>query len=239
MSESRAEAAHDRVILDVEGARDVGPTESAGLIRECLALTYKRFDGATWRALNELEAAAPDDADASRVPRSAESPEVQVARAVRAERSKFFPRFRSEFDQLFQARRAGTPRPREQRGRTETALALVEEGDHAGQVALKTAVAAMLTATREEGFGFDLRTRIMLRENPTGDEFKNPWGAERVANELGNTCRGLWGADGVWRPVMDELVRALTPEVVALHRELDRLLPELAPEAPDASPVPS
>jgi hypothetical protein len=222
-NEPRATTAHDRVILDVEGARDVGPTEAAGLIRECLALTYKRFDAATWRALDELESAAPNEAEAPPGAAAAETPAVKIARAVRRERSKFFSRFRSEFDQLFQARRANVPRPREQRGQAEAPLALVNEGDLAGQVALKTAVRAMHTATREEGFGFDLRTRIVMRERPSDTEFRNPWGAELVCDALGNTCRNLWAADGAWRPVMEHLVRALTPEVVALHGELDQL----------------
>ena len=222
--ESRADAPPGRVILDVEGARDVGPTEAAGLIRECLALTYKRFDGAAWRALDELESAAADEAEASRASATAETPEVKVARAVRRERSKFFPRFRSEFDQLFQARRAGAPRSRAQRGGSGAALALVDEGDHAGQVALKSAIHAMRVATGEEGFGFDLRTRMVLREAPSSVEFSNPWGAELLCDALGNTCRALWAKDGEWRPVMEHLVRALTPELVALHRELDQLL---------------
>ncbi len=219
----RTDPAPGRIILDVEGAREVGPTEAAGLIRECLALAIKRWDGATWRALDELEAAAPRESDARRGATRLQSPESKIALAVRRERGKFFSRFRSEFEQLFRARRAGETHERTYRG-GDIALALVDESDQAGQVALKSAVHQMRAATREEGFGFDLRTRMVLREPSESSEFENPWGAELLCNALGNACRGLWAEDGAWRPVMEHLVRALTPDLVALHRELDQLL---------------
>ena len=184
----------------------------------------RRLDAAIWRALDDLESAAGDDSQPAPSTQASETPAVKVARAVRRERSKFFPRLRSEFDQLFQARRTGVARPREQRGPATTTLALVDEGDHAGQVALKSAVHAMRAATREDGFGFDLRTRMMLRESPSSGEFRNPWGAELLCDALGSTCRALWADDGVWRPVMEHLVRALSPELVLLHRDLDQLL---------------
>ena len=214
----------DHVILDVEGARDVGPTEAAGLIRECLTLTYQRLDAATWRALDELSAGTPDHPGSVPPPSSSPSRAVKTGRAVRGERSKFFPRFRSEFDQLFQARRQGKPREHAQRGTMAATLALVDEQDLTGQVALKSAVQTMRTAIRNEGFGFDLRARIVMREQPSEGEYENPWGCDLVCDALGNTCRALWAADDAWRPIMEYLVIALTPEIVALHRDLNALL---------------
>lgn len=225
-SESSSESDGGRVILDVEDARDVGPTEAEGLIRECLALTYRRIDAATWRALDELATAAPDDAEGPPPGSPPETAAVTLARAVRRERSKFFSCFRSEFDELFQARRDGRRRERQQRHRESGTLALVEDLDLSGQVALKSAVLGMQSATREVGLGFDLRARIVMRERPTGGDYQNPWGSELVCDALGNACRRLWGHDHAWRPVMEHLVRGLTPEVVALHREIDALLQE-------------
>jgi len=41
---------------------------------------------------------------------------------------------------------------------------------------------------------------------------------------FGNACRELWPEDGLWRPIMERLVRATTEQVAALHRELNTLL---------------
>src|SRR5262245_13468620 len=151
--DSRPDSAVRRIVLDVDGAREVGPTESAGLVRECLALTYRRLDASCWRA---LEALASTDA--------VEAGAQTLAQAVRRERGKFFSRFRSEFDQIFATRREGKPRARLTSQRTTATLALVDDRDHAQQMELKSAVQAMRSAVREQGFGFafDLRTRMML-----------------------------------------------------------------------------
>lgn len=217
-------SASNRLVVDAEGARDIGPSEAAGLVRECLALTHKRYDAALWRALMELEAPHAGMDLATQRNEDAESPEEKIARVVRRDRSKVGPRFRSEFDRLFQERRDRKPRTRDARGPQEMTLALVGESDHSGQVALKNEVEAMKAAVRESGFAFDLRIRMMMRESAEDGEYPNPWGAVLLCDALGLTCRGLWGAEGVWRPIMEHLVRALTPEIVALHAELDRLL---------------
>ncbi len=223
-NEPRSETTQHRVILDAEEVRDVGSSEAAGLVRECLAITYKRFDVASWHALDDLSNVIADVPGAPTSGKPADDRAVKIAAAVRAERSKFFPRFRSEFDLLFQARREGKVRDGLQRGASAATLALVGERDHTGQVSLKSAVQAMSAATREDGFGFDLRARIVMREPPASTEFKNPWGAELVCDALGNTCRALWLKDAAWRPIMEHLVIMFTPVVVALHRELDALL---------------
>src|SRR6266545_3639075 len=41
---------------------------------------------------------------------------------------------------------------------------------------------------------------------------------------FGNACRELWPEDGLWRPIMERLVRATTQQVAALHRDLNILL---------------
>jgi len=214
-----------RLVIDVEGARDIGPSEAAGLVRECVALALKRYDGALWRALLELESPGPA-ADVSAASRDADAEPLpaKIARIVRRDHGKVGPRFRAEFDRLFQDRRDGVPRKRDTRGTRATTLALVGESDHSGQVSLKNAVQAMKAAAHESGFGFDLRTRMIMREEASGGEYDNPWGASLLCDALGNTCRGLWAAEGVWRPIMEHLVAALTPELVAVQREMDQLL---------------
>lgn len=218
-------ATTQRLVVDVEGARDIGPSEAAGLVRECLALALKRYDNALWRALLELESPVPG-ADAMTTARAADEEPVsaKIARIVRRDHNKVGPRFRAEFDRLFQDRRDRVPRKRDARGTDMTTLALVGESDHSGQVSLKNAVQAMKAAARESGFGFDLRTRMIMREEATSGEYDNPWGATLLCDALGTTCRGLWNADGVWRPIMEHLVRALTPELLAVQQEMDQLL---------------
>lgn len=213
-----------RLVIDVEGARDIGPTEAAGLVRECLALAHKRYDDALWRALLELESPVPGAEPLVAREADAEPVASRIARVVRRDQGKVGPRFRTEFERQFQERRDGVRRRRDARGTASMTLALVGDSDHSGQVSLKNAVQAMAAATRESGFGFDLRTRMIMREEATSGEYDNPWGATLLCDALGNTCRGLWSAEGVWRPIMEHLVRALTPELIAVQQAMDRLL---------------
>jgi hypothetical protein len=143
---------------------------------------------------------------------------------VHGKRALFAPRFRAEFDQAFQRRREGKPRTRGQRDQSSVALAIVDHGDHTAQVALKGAVNAMHAATLEEAFALDFRVRMVLREPPPADAFDNPWSADCICDAFGNACRELWPEDGLWRPIMERLVRGTTPRVAALHRELNVLL---------------
>jgi hypothetical protein len=219
----RSGSAHDRMVLDVQNLREVGPMEAAGLVREANALAYKRFDPAMWRALDELAGGFPSSVEGVERARAAPAAPPTLRDAVARERNRFFPHFRSDFDALFQARRAGTPRAWGKGGSQVPTLALVEESDLTGQVSLKQAVQAMRAATRKEGFGFDLRTRAVLREQPSEDEFVNPWGAELVCDALGSTCRALLPDKALWHHAMEHLVRALTPELVLLNQEQDAL----------------
>ncbi len=56
---TRSATEQQRVVLDVEDARAVGPAEAEGLLRECVALTKQRLDAAIVRVFDDLEAAAP------------------------------------------------------------------------------------------------------------------------------------------------------------------------------------
>lgn len=219
----RSGSAHDRMVLDVQNLREVGPMEAAGLLREGNALAYKRLDPAIWRALDELAGGVPSSVDGDERAWAAPPVPLTLRDAVARERNRFFPRFRSNFDAQFQARRAGSPRAWGKGGGQVPTLALVDESDLTGQVSLKQAVQAMREATRKEGFGFDLRTRAVMREQPSEDEFVNPWGAEFVCDALGSTCRALLPDKADWHRVMEHLVRALTPELVLLNKEQDAL----------------
>jgi hypothetical protein len=148
-----------------------------------------------------------------------------LANAVKRGRAEFIPRFKAAFDGLFERRREGKPRARSQRDMASAAsLAIVEHGDHTAQVSLRAAVQAMREATVEEMFALNFRVRLLLREAPTEEIFDNPWSADYICDAFGTTCRELWPDDAVWRPIMERLVRAVTPEIVGLHRELNVLL---------------
>ena len=177
-----------QVVLHVEDARDIGPIEADGLLRECLALTQQRLDAALARTLDQLQAAAPELADATLTSDVA----TELARAVRRERARFLPHFNAEFDQTFAERRAGEPRKREVRKNASVPMALVAEGDLSEQVALRSAVHAMRATTQEVAFGFDLRVRLVMREQATEGAYENPWNSDYVCDALGNTCRALW-----------------------------------------------
>ena len=156
---------------------------------------------------------------------AASNPELELAVAVRAQRSRFIPQFKALFDQLFQRRREGKRRTRGQReGAASFALAIVDHGDHSAQVALKAAVQKMREATQGEGFGLDLRVRTLLREMATEANFDNPWSADYFCDAFGAVCRELWPDGTLWRPIMERLVRQTTPELAALHQELNMLL---------------
>ncbi|HEX8009802.1 MAG TPA: DUF1631 family protein [Casimicrobiaceae bacterium] len=225
----------ERLVVEVQGSREVGPVEAEGLLRECLALTHKRLDAAIWRALQRLQGAAgeddedPTDAtatapDAALLTPQARTLDERIARAVLEQRSEFIPRFRAAFHQAFQRRREGKPRPRTQ-GDKSAQLAIVDYGDHSAQIALKGAVKAMREATLEEAFALDFRVRLILRQPPApAGTFDNPWSADYICDAFGSACRELWPKDGLWRSIMERLVRATTPQVAALHRELNVLL---------------
>jgi hypothetical protein len=214
----------DRLVVNVEGTRDIGPAEAEGLLRECLVLTHKRFDAAIWRAIERLQALGPgnDDALGSSVATSELAHEI--ARAVTSKRSLVVPNFKARFDAAFQRRREGKPSLRGHRKKKSFELAIVDHGDHSAQVALSGAVQELREATLDEAFSLDFRVRMMLREAPAGTPFDNPWGVDYICDAFGGTCRELWTQDDLWRPIMECMVRATTPQVVGLHRELNLLL---------------
>jgi hypothetical protein len=220
-------AAQGRLLVNAEDTRELGPAEADGLLRECLALTHKRVDAALWSALEALQTPAPEEDDVAPIAAAAAAsdPELELAVAVRAQRSRFIPQFKTVFDQLFLRRREGKRRTRGQRdGAASFTLAIVDHGDHSAQVALKAAVQKMREATQAEGFGLDLRVRTLLRETATEANFDNPWSADYFCDAFGTVCRELWPDGTLWRPIMERLVRQTTPEVAALHRELNMLL---------------
>jgi len=221
-------SAPERLVVEVQDSRDIGPVEADGLLRECLSLTHKRLDAAIWRALQRLQGATPeDDEDPAPVPAApiASKLDDTIAKAVQAKRALFTPRFRVAFDLALQRRREGTPRARKQRDQESTPLAIVGFGDQSAQVALKSAIKALREATLEEAFALDFRVRMILREPPTaGGTFDNPWSSEYIGDAFGSTCRDLWPENDLWRSIMERLVRGTTPQIAALHRELNVLL---------------
>jgi len=217
--------APERVVVEVKDSREIGPAEADGLLRECLALTHKRLDAAVFRAVEKLQGATRDEDEPA--PAISAKPDLlddAVADAIRTKRTLVVPSIRAKFDQGFQRRREGKMRSREERGPAST-LAIVDFGDQTAQVALGSAVKAMREATLEEAFALDFRVRMLLREPPVAaGTFDNPWSSDYICDAYGGTCRELWPKHGLWRPVMEQLVRLTTPQVAALHRELNVLL---------------
>jgi len=220
------QAGQKQLVVDVDGSGDIDPGEADLVLRECLALMDKRLAAAIRPALADLQAPSPpspqDSSAAAPVPKTS-ALERDISYAVRSKGEQFVPRFSAEFQQSFQRRREGKLRTRGQRDES-VALAMVDHGAHTATVALKSAVLAMREATLEEAFALDLRVRMLLREAPTGVTFDNPWSADYIGDAFGNACRELWPEHGLWRPIMERLVRATTQQVAALHRELNVLL---------------
>lgn len=218
-----AQAAQKQLVVDVDGSGDMDPAEADLLLRECLSLMDKRLAAAIRPALAELQAATPQDRNAAAPTSKPSVLERDMSYAVRSTGEEFVSRFSAEFKQTFQRRREGKLRTRGQRDES-VALAMVDHGAHTATVALKSAVLAMREATLEEAFALDLRVRTLLREAPSGVSFDNPWSADYICDAFGNACRELWPEHGLWRPIMERLVRATTQQVAALHRELNILL---------------
>ena len=215
------QTAQKQLVVDVDGSGDMDPAEADLLLRECLSLMDKRLAAAIRPGLADLQAAIPQDRnDATSKPGVLER---DMSNAVRSTGEEFVSRFSTEFRQTFQRRREGKLRTRGQRDES-VALAMVDHGAHSATVALKSAVLAMREATLEEAFALDLRVRTLLREAPRGVSFDNPWSADYICDAFGNVCRELWPEHGLWRPIMERLVRATTQQVAALHRELNVLL---------------
>ena len=103
----------EQLFVDVEDSREIGPAEAEELLRECVALTHTRIDSALYPVFEQLAAAA-DEVDPARTLLADARPsglDRAVARAVQGTRGTFVSRFRASFDEMFQRRRAGKPRP--------------------------------------------------------------------------------------------------------------------------------
>src|SRR5439155_8741597 len=104
MADATSDAsAPERLVVEVQDSRDIGPVEADGLLRECLSLTHKRLDAAIWRVLQRLQGAAAEDEE-DPVPSSAVAPPPRklddaIALAGHGKRAQFTPRFRAAFDQ--------------------------------------------------------------------------------------------------------------------------------------------
>ena len=215
--------AQKHLVVEVDRSGDMDPAEADLVLRECFSLMDKRLAAAIRPALAELQAPSPQDSSAAAPVPKTSALERDMANAVRSKGEQFVPRFSAEFQQSFQRRREGKLRTRGQRDES-VALAMVDHGAHTATVALKSAVLAMREATLEEAFALDLRVRTLLSEAPSGVSFDNPWSADYICDAFGNACRELWPEHGLWRPIMERLVRATTQQIAALHRELNVLL---------------
>lgn len=99
----------ERLVVNVEGARDIGPAEAEGLLRECLVLTHKRFDAAIWRAIERLQALGPGNNDELGASFATSELAHEISRAVTSKRSLVVPSFKARFDEAFQRWREGKP----------------------------------------------------------------------------------------------------------------------------------
>ena len=218
-----SDRAAQQLVVHVDGSGDMDPAAADLVLRECMLLLDKRLAAAIRLALVEVQAPTSRDPNAEAPVPDTSALERDIAHAVRSRGELLALRFSDDFKESFQRRREGQRRTRGQRDES-VALAMVDHGSHTATVALKSAVLAMREATLEEAFALDLRVRTLLREAPTGAPFDNPWSADYICDSLGNACRDLWPQAGLWRPVMERLVRSATQQVSDLHRDLNVLM---------------
>ena len=105
----RERTERERLVVNVEGTRDIGPAESEGLLRECLVLTHKRLDAAIWRGIERLQALGPGNDDELGDSLGAGELIHVLVPAVVSKRALVVPRFKTYFDEAFQRRREGKP----------------------------------------------------------------------------------------------------------------------------------
>src|SRR5438552_1873883 len=212
------------VIVEHEGARTIGRAEATALLREGLTLAHKRLDTAlrlafdtphTWWQLSMDEPAAV---------LGAPSRDRELISALRQQRNAFLVRFETVFGEAFQQRVQGNTRAAKRRGSNSYQLSLVDDTDLTGQVALKNVIRGMHDASQDELYALNFRVRLLLREAPDGTPFDNPWGPDYLCDAFGVVCRELWKDLKVWRPIMEQLVRFMTPHVVKLYRDLNGFL---------------
>src|SRR4051812_29100698 len=97
---------HAAAILDVKGARHVGPAEAESILDECLSLTRKNLETAFWKAIEELEA-IPVAGEHSDQHSGSALLDREFRSAVTAQRRQFFPYFMQSFEAAFRERVRG------------------------------------------------------------------------------------------------------------------------------------
>lgn len=225
VTEEHPHPKNSTVIVDLEGARALGPTEAADLLRDCLTLTHKRLETSLRIAVDTphmwWQFSAVDEAG-SPVQDTRDGELISILRAARA---AFVPQFQAAFAEAFRQRMQGHMRATARRHASRgMALTLVGEEDLSGQVSLKRTIREMHDACRAELFALNFRARLLLRETPDGKQFDNPWSPDYLCDTFGTVCRSLWSDSLVWRPIMEQLVRFITPHAVKLYRELNGYL---------------
>ena len=212
------------VIVDLDGERTLGPAESASLLRDSLALTQKRLRTSLrvaletphmWWHVEATEVASlPEKVNRER----------DLISTLRQSRDDFLPPFQAVFEESFQHRAQGHMRVAQRRANSGYELTLVDPGDLSGQVALKQVIRAMHDASKDELYALNFRVRLLLRETPDGKPFDNPWSPDYICDAFGSVCRGLWHDSSVWRPIMAQLIRFMTPHLEKFYRELNGYL---------------
>jgi len=211
------------IVVDAFHARDVPPTEAAEIMAAALEMTRRSLAVGIRRALDQLESPAALDAGTSlATPPAAADPDL--AASVRQQRRSFPARFAEIYETIFNRRVDGGDRASPRATDQSVVLALVQHGEVDEQVALKKSIRAMHQAVLEEKFALDLRVRALMREAPGAGEFDNPWRVRYICDALGSVCRELWPEQNRWRPIMVNIVRLATPQVLNLYRELNAYL---------------
>src|SRR5438105_4817866 len=208
------------VIVDLDGVRAIGVAEAQALLLECLALTHRRLDTMLRSGVETLQVSFRIDTGPGRGEQDADD-ERAILCALRMERTKFVPRFLESFEGMITERLRGTWR-REDKPPFQLGLVDLEELN--AQLALKDAVHGLYEATADEIYALDYRVRALMREPDEGAKFDNPWDAHHFCDALGATCRELWPERTIWRPIMMQLSRLLTPHAVVLYHELNAYL---------------
>ena len=100
---------HAAAILDVKGARHVGPAEAESMLAECLSLTRNNLETAFWKAMEELEA-IPVAGEHSDLHSGSAPLDRDFRTAVTAERRQLSPRFMESYEAAFHERVRGKSR---------------------------------------------------------------------------------------------------------------------------------
>jgi hypothetical protein len=212
------------VMVELDHEPELSPGVASAILADSLDFASKRLGTALrvgletphvwWQAKVEVQTAEAVE--------SAEDREL-VAQ-LKQQRPSFVPRFQEVFAEAFRARIQGARRAARRQAAGAQELKLLEEGDLSGQVALRQAIRDLHDRSREEIYALNFRVRVLLRERADIKGFDNPFGPDYICDALGTVCRGLWSGERTWRPIMERLIRYLTPHVATLYRELNGYL---------------